>query len=198
MDVQMPEMGGFEATQRIRQWEEENDRPRTSIVAVTAHAMKGDREACLDAGMDDYLTKPIQVHELMRVLKWIAADTRPGEAPEAESRGGVWDRQVALTHMDGDEELLADIAGIFVEQSQALLGEIREACAGGDAKALAAGAHKLKGSVASLAAQRTAAAALRLETMGNLGKLDGADAALADLEKELGRLCPVLEGLKTG
>jgi CheY-like chemotaxis protein len=108
MDVQMPEMGGFEATAAIRARETEGG-PRLPIIAMTAHAMKGDRERCLAAGMDAYLTKPLDSRKLCFIVEHIAS----GRAPMAETAiPDVSDR--VLARVGGDRELLAEISRLFV------------------------------------------------------------------------------------
>ena len=144
MDVSMPEMDGFEATQVIREREAGTDR-RTPIVAMTAHAMKGDRERCLAAGMDDYVSKPVERAELTRVLAWAAgAPVVPDPEPVVE-RGPALDYRAALQRFGGDEELFADVAGVFRADAPRLLGELRHAVAAGDAPAVQRTAHGLKG-----------------------------------------------------
>ncbi|QJW94947.1 response regulator [Frigoriglobus tundricola] len=193
MDVQMPEMDGFEATRRIRADERDRVR-RTPIVAMTAHAMAGDRERCLAGGMDDYLTKPIQREELFRVLKWVevmepvAPDRGPGERGGAGAAAPSFDRAAALAQLGGDEELFAEVAGLFRTDGPRLLVEIRAAVASGAAATLALSAHGLKGAAGYVGGTGAAAAAHRLEQIGAAGDLAAAPAALAALEREMTRL----------
>src|SRR5205085_110670 len=123
MDVQMPEVDGFEATAAIRAAEAETGR-RVPIVAVTAHAMKGDRERCLAAGMDEYVAKPIQPDDLARAL---AAVT---DAPTAEP---PIDRAAVLSRVCHDATLLREISDLFRADAPRLMADIREGMAAGDA-----------------------------------------------------------------
>jgi CheY-like chemotaxis protein len=191
MDVQMPEMDGFEATRAIRQREAGSDR-RLPIVAMTAHAMKGDRERCLAAGMDDYLAKPVQRSELDRVLAWAAgAPTPPAkEAPVPAPSG--FDRAVAVERLGGDEGLFAEVAGLFLSDSPRQMDDIRRALAVRDAVALRRAAHSLKGSAAYVGGTSAANAAHRLEILGAENDLRAAAESLHSLELELAHLSAAL------
>ncbi|MBN9518041.1 PAS domain S-box protein [bacterium] len=178
MDVQMPEVDGFEATKAIREREAGTGR-HTRVVAMTAHAMKGDRELCLAAGMDDYVSKPIQKGELARVLAW-AAD-RP-----------ALDRRGAVRQLGGDEELFAEIAALFLDDAPKVLVTLRDALAAGDAKVVQRAAHTLKGSAGCIGGALVAAAAAKAEAMGAAGRLDDAPAAVEAVAAELERLLSAL------
>jgi CheY-like chemotaxis protein len=201
MDVQMPEMDGFEATAAIRTREKELG-VRIPIIAMTAHALKGDRERCLAAGMDGYLPKPVQAADLIgEVERHAAGDGAPSAEPPAAAtaveptNGQVLDRTALLQCMGGDSNLLVELVKIFLEESPKLLAAIQEAAARDDAQALERAAHSLKGTLSTFAAPAATAAALRLETIGCAGDLAPAGEACAALEKEMGRLKPLLEGL---
>jgi PAS domain S-box-containing protein len=191
MDVQMPEIDGFEATAAIRRGEQVTGR-HLPIIAMTAHAMKGDRERCLKAGMDAYVSKPIQASELFEVLEKTVPQAAPGgeQAPAREPSLVDWEQ--ALRGVGGDRELMRELASIFLETYPQWLAKIREAVFGRDAAAVRRLAHTLKGSVGQLGAAATAKAAARLEAMGEKGDLVGAGEAFAVLEDELHRLDPVL------
>jgi signal transduction histidine kinase/DNA-binding response OmpR family regulator len=188
MDVQMPEMDGFEATAAIRAREKATG-AHVPIIAMTAHAMKGDRERCLEAGMDGYVSKPIQAEELFEAITSLVPITgAPGEAVRVEE---VIDASLheLLARLDGDVEFLRRLMEVFDETSRALLSEIHEAIARGDTEALARAAHTLKGSVGNFAPHGDAfETALRLEMMGSNGDMSGAEQAYLVLEAEIERL----------
>jgi CheY-like chemotaxis protein len=198
MDVHMPEMDGLEATAAIREMETGSG-ARIPIVAMTAHAMKGDRERCLAAGMDAYVSKPIRAEELFAVIGQLTV--APAAAP-AEADGAcqelVLNRAEALDRVGGDEDLFRELATVFLDQSPRWLSAIRQALDGQDAAQLKAAAHPLKGSLGTFAAPRAVAAAQRLETLGRHGDLTGGREALADLEREMARLEPALLEIARG
>jgi PAS domain S-box-containing protein len=201
MDVQMPEMGGFEATAAIRR-AEQRDRPgrHTPIIAMTAHAMKGDREQCLEAGMDGYLSKPVRARELYEAIEGIT-----GPAPENPAGGdgngrgaGVVDWATALGRVGNDVELLQELARVFLEECPGWMAELRRALAGGDAAGVRRLAHTVKGSLGQFGARTAFDAAQRLEMMGRDGILAVAEEACVVLEAELGRLRTDLTGFIRG
>jgi CheY-like chemotaxis protein len=187
MDVQMPEMDGFAATAAIRAREATHPGGRcVPIVALTAFAMKGDRERCLAAGMDDYLTKPIRRDQLVAILARF-----PGEASgpaEAEKAGPALDEAAVLAYVGGDRKLLGELLGIFLEDSPGQLQALRDAVVGTDPAALMRAAHTLSGSLRVLRAAGALALVEPLEALGREGRLEGAAALLARLEPELERV----------
>jgi signal transduction histidine kinase/CheY-like chemotaxis protein len=188
MDVQMPEMDGLEATAAIRQREKSGTR-RLPIVAMTASAMKGDRERCLQAGMDGYIAKPIQVQELYRTLEEIGASQTPAKAPSPSGPPDeVIDLQAALAVTAGDARLLRELMTVFLEDCPRMLGEVREAAAAGDAARLRRAAHTLKGSVGYFSAPAAVVAAQALERMGRESDLRGVEEACGKLDGEVERL----------
>jgi PAS domain S-box-containing protein len=194
MDVQMPEMDGFEATAAIR-GREQGGKTHIPIVAMTAHAMKGDRERCLAAGMDAYLAKPLQRRELFELLETLFPGSAQGGA-EAPA-GPVFDRDYVLARVEGDEALLRELVGLFLEQTPRLLAEIRSAIDGRDAKALERAAHALKGSAGNFGAKSACDAALRLEMLGRGGDFGEAGAAYGELNAEMERLQAALAALRS-
>ncbi|MGH9688161.1 MAG: response regulator [Candidatus Acidiferrales bacterium] len=197
MDLQMPVMDGFEAIRAIRA-KERRDGGHLPIVALTAHAMQGDRERCLEAGADDYVTKPIRTAELFAAME--RATTRE-EAPKGNSgprssRGDVaLDVGAALDRVEGDRELLDELVRLFIEGSSAAMQEMRQALSERDAHALDRLAHTMKGSSGSLGANRVSEAALVLEMRARSGALENAGELIGALQVELDRVLPELESL---
>jgi len=187
MDVQMPEMDGLEATASIRARERATGR-HLPIIAMTAHAMKGDRERCLEAGMDGYVSKPVRAADLLEEIDKQVRRAQP-------TLRVVLDRAALLERLEGDAELLAEMVGALLEDCPRLVASIREAVARGDARLLERAAHTLKGSVGNFGASAAAAAALRLEQMGRQGELAQAGEACTALDREIERLKPILAGL---
>jgi CheY-like chemotaxis protein len=205
MDVQMPEMDGFEATKVIRQREalarqtqDSQATFRIPIVAMTAHAMKGDRERCLAAGMDAYVSKPIQPRNLFDVIESLFAPPaeKPTETPSEESPEPVFDRNVVLDRVEGDTILLQEILDLFFDEIPRLMSETQAPIARGDAQALERAAHTLKGCVGNFGAKGAYDLALKLETMGRGGNLSGAKGTYATLEAEITRLTGALTAFK--
>jgi CheY-like chemotaxis protein len=198
MDVQMPKMDGLEATQYIRA-NESADGPRLPIIAMTAHAMAGDRERCLAAGMDDYVSKPIDAKDFFRAIYTLVGGHCPSEdqskAPVPPTE--VFNHAAALHQMEGNEELLADIIQLFLGDLPTRMTAIEAAAAAGDAPSLRNAAHALKGALGYLAAHRAREAARRLEELGAAGDAASAPAALDAFRVEIDRLTAQLEPLAT-
>jgi len=199
MDVQMPEMDGFEATAAIRQKEEASGL-HLPIIAMTAHAMKGDRERCLAAGMDGYVAKPINPNELFETVESLVALKAGGAEPKPAKTppGPGVDAEVLLARFEGDATLLGELAQIFLQECPRMVGEIRHALETQDAQALEMAAHALKGSIGNFGAKCAFDAALKLERIGRSENLEGAVSALLTLEEEMGRLTPALARLQEG
>jgi len=196
MDIQMPEMDGFEATAAIRQKEKAMGK-HIPIIALTAHAMKGDRERCLAGGMDGYVSKPVQAEELIQAVEG-QDDNSPAARKTSDFTSEVIDREEALARVDGDEGLLADLAKLFCEESPKLLSAVRDAVAKGDTAALKRAAHSLKGSMSTFAARDATEAALRLEEFASEGELVNAEGAYRLLATQVDRLKQALETLSSG
>jgi CheY-like chemotaxis protein/HPt (histidine-containing phosphotransfer) domain-containing protein len=197
MDVQMPEMDGLEATRHVRANEAARggfgpDGGRIPIVAMTAFAMTGDREKCLEAGMDGYVTKPVRAQELFETIERVAGMPPTEDASTATAAGDDVDWPAALDYVGGDARMLRDLIEIFLAECPRWLEELRRAIAGrvvGDVKRLA---HNLKGSVRLFGAKNAFDPAFLLEQMGRNGNLSGAPEALAKLEESVARLAPTL------
>ncbi len=182
MDIQMPIMDGIKATTAIREREKETG-SHIPIIAMTAHAMKGDMERCLEAGMDGYVSKPVKTEDLIKAIEGLnCAGNKPEQSRAVEQ---IMDINAAMEQVDGDMDLFREIASLFRDNSPALMGEIREAIGRGDGEALEHAAHTLKGSVGNFAAMVAYDAALRLEMIGRSGDLSEADRALEVLDGAL-------------
>jgi two-component system sensor histidine kinase/response regulator len=196
MDIQMPDMDGFEATSAIRK-REKTTGAHIPIVAMTAHAMKGDRERCLKAGMDKYISKPIRAGEMFETIESLVGGAR--DAQRIGAAGGQCDDVIswedAVKQMEGDVELLKEIAEMFLEESPVLMDRMRQAAADGDCKKLERAAHTIKGSVGNFAAKSAFEAAQMLEKIGREGDLGHAAEAFQRLEREIERLKPALIAL---
>ncbi len=187
MDVQMPEMDGLAAVAEIRRREAvEPEAPHLRVLALTAHAMSGDRERCLAAGMDGYLPKPVKLADLREAL----AGGQVGEPREPGARG--FDPAAALQQLDGDEELLYELVGIFLEEAPKLVERLGEAMAGGDAESVAATAHSLKGALGNLAARPALEETLNLESAARDGDLTAAGRRWGKLRARLDELLEAL------
>ena len=194
MDVQMPVMDGLAATAAIRQLElRHHSRRRLPIIALTAYAMHGDRERCLAAGMDDYLSKPIKREHLTAALSRLSRDHRAPTSLDAENSSepisdSMFDPAAALAYVGGDHELLGELLQIFVEDGPAHLKEVQQAIAHGESADLMRAAHGLKGALQALGATRAAELAQQLESLGRAGHLIGADETASALADEIGLL----------
>jgi CheY-like chemotaxis protein len=192
MDVQMPGMDGLEVAARIRR-EERGGGRHVPILAMTAYAMKGDRERCLEAGMDGYVAKPIQPRELFEAIDSLIppAGAAPG-APASPAPVADLDPSQALARVGGDRGLLRELAGMFLDSLPQQLAELRTALGRGDGPAVQRLAHTLKGAVGTFGARHAFEEAQRLERMARNGDLPDAGAAWTALEEALARLRPAL------
>ena len=187
MDVQMPVLGGFEATARIRSLEAAGQ-ARIPIIAMTAHAMEGDRQRCLAAGMDGYVSKPIQTPTLVAALADVTAAVTSAAAGEvtaaapvdtpadkpAVARSGVaetplFDRTEVLANLGDDEDLLATLAGLYIKDLPQGIAALRAAAAAGDGAATQSAAHALKGAAGNFGAAPLVAALAAIERAGLAG-----------------------------
>jgi two-component system, sensor histidine kinase and response regulator len=191
MDVQMPEMGGLEATAAIRSRELETG-AHLRIVAMTAHAMADDRERCFAAGMDGYLSKPIDKRMLFAVVEQEAVLTTGSDPPATALARSALDRAAVMERLGGDVDLFADVIGLFLEDCPPRVAAIKAAIDGRDAEALRAAAHVLKGVAANLSAAGLFEAAQTLERLGAESRLEPAEAAWRRLSVEAANVMDAL------
>lgn len=199
MDVQMPEMDGLTTTATIRE-REQGPGTHIPIIAMTAHAMKGDRERCLAAGMDSYVAKPLRQQQLYNVIDEVMRDAVPA-APTDQSPGSTqvraFDRAHALRQVEGDRELLQNMIDAFSRQAPRLLQDLQAGLAERNSQSVERAAHKLKSSIGNFGAAQAVEAALRLEILGRDGKLADADSTYADVETAVNNLLRELDQLTT-
>ncbi|MCP4403090.1 MAG: response regulator, partial [bacterium] len=205
MDVQMPEMDGLEATHTICQTWPAEQRPR--IIAVTANALKEDRNVCLAAGMDDYLAKPIQIQELVAALNKCPSTRQKteGRRPEENTKHqtpntkhqAVLDPQAMenLRHSFGDDfsSVLPELIASFLESAPALLSELRQAGRQGDPDTMGRKAHTLKSSSALLGAATFSALCREVENIVNAGRVEGITEQIAQIDAEYEKVKAALE-----
>jgi len=200
MDVQMPEMDGFEATEAIRK--SENKDKHNIIIAMTAHSLKGDKERCLEAGMDDYISKPIDPKEMFDVIKkWL----KPGETvgsdkskamqtqenstkKESGSEEDPVDLKSAMSRFDDDMDFYIETVEEFLKHTAKELDMLKKAAESKDAGVLEKSAHSIKGAAGNLSANRIFAVARSIEDRGHDGKSTEASLLIKELEAEISRL----------
>ncbi len=198
MDIQMPEMNGWEATQAIRD-KEKLTGGHIPIVAMTAHAMKGDEQRCRSAGMDAYLTKPIRTQELMTLLDEIGgrkAGPPTTDIPSKKSTADAIDLEATLERLDGDSSLFQELAQLFKEDCPRIVEGMRHAIVLHDAKSLEGCAHTLKGSSANLGALAVSQAAGEIERLAHTGSIESTSVEFRLLQEELERAFSELESLR--
>jgi CheY-like chemotaxis protein len=216
MDCHMPEMDGYEAAREIRK--REGNSRRTTIIAMTANALEGDRQRCMAAGMDDYITKPVKPEMLLAAIQpWtidrsagrLADTTDPSESIEASSAGvtdasGKHPTVIDPSVIDGLRRLQSStnpdffnrIVDLFITETPHRLAAMRTALDGSDAAALAHEAHALKGSSANLGARRMNALCEILEEQGLSGSVNEAPVLVSALEEEFAHVRNALEAEK--
>jgi PAS domain S-box-containing protein len=198
MDCQMPEMDGYETTRQIRQRENERQLPRVRIVAVTANAMEGDRERCLEAGMDEFVTKPVRVDHLAAVLEQQVAGRLP---PPDPTPGAATVNRASLDRLrelrvQGQPDPVSEIISLFLQQTPAYLRSLRADCEASNIDKLRRTVHALKGSCANLGIEKMAVWCRELETAARQGTLASAKTLLGRLEEEFEAVRKALEAEK--
>jgi PAS domain S-box-containing protein len=184
MDVQMPEMDGLEATTAIRAAEVGTGK-HVPIVAMTAHAMKGDREKCLSAGMDGYLSKPIRIDELKQAISEVENKRNPSQSPEQDSFQAIGKLGLLLDSVMGDRTLLIEMAELWLADSEKQERQIREGLDSGEAVIVERAAHALKGSVGTFQACAAQEAAKQLEMSARSADLVKARKAFENLSTQI-------------
>ncbi|MGB5745958.1 MAG: response regulator, partial [Desulfobacterales bacterium] len=190
MDCQMPVMDGYEATGEIRNPESNVLDHKVPIIALTAHAMKGNREKCLEAGMDDYLSKPLNPQALSDILeKWLVKQDsslqEEATVLNIASEKDVLDKASLLDRVMGDEELAKEILGGFLEDVPRKYTALKESFDNGDAHSLQSLAHTLKGASANVGALALQEVAHQIEAAGESGNMDKAGSLISKIEEQL-------------
>ena len=185
MDVQMPEMDGLTATRKIREREKQTGR-HVPIIAMTAHAMKGDQQRCLEAGMDGYLTKPVSSPQIAEVIaRVLGAETTPPPKLQAQEKRAGWDRAAALERVEGDAALLADLVQVFLEELPEQLDTLQQGIAAADFEAIERTAHTLKGELVYLGLTEEAEKAKELEHKGRDRNIKAAQEIMPEFKAQL-------------
>jgi len=184
MDVQMPEMDGLTATRKIRERELQTEL-HLPIIAMTAHAIKGDRERCLEFGMDDYISKPLTGQGIEeKIAEFFPAEPLTAAAA-APSRSTNWDGSRVLERLDGDESLLRELIAIFLEEGPKQMANLQRAVETGSTEDIERTAHSLKGELDYLGLAKAAQIARDLEHAGHARRLEGTAGLLSSLQAEM-------------
>jgi PAS domain S-box-containing protein len=201
MDVQMPEMDGLAATRLIRYSGSAVLNKDVPIIAMTAHAMKGDRERFIESGMDDYISKPVSMEALKRVLdKWLETIQRERHEgilshsdKDAPAKLLLFDKEALFERIMGDEDLARRLIAIFLKDMPKHVYELRETIEKGEISGVSAYAHKIKGASANLGGMALSDVASRMEKAGNMSKLEDIAAIMLELEKQYDLLAEQLK-----
>jgi PAS domain S-box-containing protein len=195
MDVQMPELDGFQAAAAIREREKAIGR-RTPIIALTACAMKGDQERCLAAGMDDYVSKPIQFEELRRVIENCVAKPNADSRPESIVDPDTFDQAALLARVGGNIGLMREILDLCASEFPRMMEGLACAVSERDAQRIQLSAHTLKGTLGNLSATLAHDAALRLENAARQGDLGLVDEIFRCVQEQIERLQHVIASVR--
>ncbi len=204
MDMQMPILDGYGAVREIRDFEQARNMVRTPIVAMTAYAMQGDREKCLAANMDAYLSKPVSAADIVATIDQLVPERAPHNShenkevdstPECpkdeicattnEEAMPVFDRAELLKRIGGREEMLGRFIGMFAKNVAGFMEQLQTAIELGDGEQIRIQAHSIKGAAANIAAHRVRESASAMETFGREGKLDEAGALFQQLKNDV-------------
>ena len=204
MDCMMPLMNGYEVTAVIRDQASAVRDHSLPVIALTANAMREDRDTCLAAGMDDYLSKPVDISDLLAILeRWLPPPTpgacntamvAQGVEPSREAATAVFDMAAFVSRNMEDLELSRDVAAIFIQHGPGYVASIREAVAADDAATLRLQAHKLKGAAANIALEPLRAIAARIESSALTGDMKKGAELLPELERQFERATDALRG----
>ncbi|MBF0519357.1 MAG: response regulator [Nitrospirae bacterium] len=205
MDVQMPEMDGFEATGIIRSGKDKNINKEITIIAMTAHAMKGDRERCIEAGMNDFISKPIAAGALYEIIaKYAPVDSAERSAIELEAVRAekpkliVFDIEETLSRFDGDKELLRKLCGAFLEDAPRQIKKLKDLLKGDDVHAIEAQAHTIKGMSANIGGSFVRNEALRMELAARKPDLEKIRTIYPKMESEMDVLIAAVKEYASG
>jgi CheY-like chemotaxis protein len=197
MDCQMPKLDGWETAHRIRQYEKGRTH-RTWIIAMTAHSLVGDRERCMEAGMDDYLSKPVRFSDLSAALKQspVARRSASGEAG-LDAETVVCQEKISgfrQLEEESGQAVLVSVVDLFIQRTPPMFMEARKAMVSNDVPRLARLAHTIKGSCSNFGAQRMGAACERLEAaVRGAGGIGGMERMIDEIEREFGFVRDALE-----
>ena len=187
----MPEMDGFEATREIRKLEKQSC-GHIPVIAMTAYATEGDRERCLAAGMDAYVTKPISASKLFKAIEVLIAPEESAQ-PTDEQKGDSLNKDGLMKSFENDHSLLQELVEIFISDYPQMLASLRKSLQATDSKTFSRTAHSLKGMLRNFEAEVAADTAFDLEKKGKQGELDGTDQIIDSLA---GQLDEVVQNLK--
>jgi len=212
MDVQMPDMDGLTATKEFRRWEKElkahssklkgyapdvfttsGIQHRVPIIAMTAHAVKGDRESCLDAGMDVYISKPIDSEKLFEAIETLTH--KAGNSKNAAAEFAAVDTRLLLEAFDGDWRFLQEIVEVFLSDYPRLMDDLRRANAEGDWDLLLRSAHSLKGMLKNFQAAAAAEVAFEIEAKARAENFDAVPTKIEQLTDRMTEVDKILRSM---